>query len=256
MGWLCHPHAVALGTTSAAYRPFLTCFSASPALPSAIVPCQPTWTASPRESMSFSLSQLPTSSFKIMHELHFCHKLLGDSFPFASECPRSRGAWVAQLVEQSTLDFGSGHGPRVRRSSLLKIPSLLLSFLHCCEPCLSVSVSLSKKPKVPGLSLVISNTLDIHQVSYLTLCVIDFVWVSMRLLTYKHPEKRKPVSDSIPRDWKSLRHTEDRDGRVCKAFLLYIYINHLEYIKRPDFRLLQKYKYVGDIVSATRQHRM
>ena len=27
--------------------------------------------------------------------------------------PKSRGSWVAQLVERLTLDFSSGHDPRV-----------------------------------------------------------------------------------------------------------------------------------------------
>ena len=31
-------------------------------------------------------------------------------------CANSRGAWVAQSVERPTLDFGSGHDPRVAGS--------------------------------------------------------------------------------------------------------------------------------------------
>ena len=60
------------------------------------------------------------------------------------------GAWVAQLVKQPTLDFGSGHDLTVREiepliGSLLGILCLLLSLSlpHSCSPhdCLSLKIN-------------------------------------------------------------------------------------------------------------------
>ena len=70
-----------------------------------------------------------------------------------------RGAWVAQLVKCTTLDFGSGHDSWFMRSSpasgsamtarsLLVIISLsLLSLYPSLFPSLSLSLSLSLKIK-------------------------------------------------------------------------------------------------------------
>ena len=61
------------------------------------------------------------------------------------------GTWVAQSIEFLTLDFGSGHDPRVMEWSLLKILSLYLS------PPLVCSLCLKKKEKKDIVAILISN---------------------------------------------------------------------------------------------------
>ena len=57
---------------------------------------------------------------------------------------KSRGAWVAQSVERQTLDFGSGHDPRVVGSSPMLGSSLNMDPAWD-SPSLSLSLSLPQK---------------------------------------------------------------------------------------------------------------
>ena len=67
-----------------------------------------------------------------------------------------RGTWVAQSVEQSTIDFGPGHNHRVvglspMSSSVLSMESAWDIFslsLSLCPPLLSLSLSLKLKKKI------------------------------------------------------------------------------------------------------------
>ena len=94
--------------------------------------------------------------FRVFKERKYKPKALCPNWPRRIKLPR--GVWVAQLVEQPTLGFGSGHGLMVVRSSPV-LGSVLSRESACgCSPSLCPS-----SPYSP--TGVLSHSLSLPQIS-------------------------------------------------------------------------------------------